>query len=98
MPDFEPKGAYVAFPCPNKCEGNAVIKTYGDKKNLWYCPKCRKGGNLLKLAMEMKGLEWEQSKELLSKAIVQTAKPIKEEMTLNYELEYPKYLEDQGVL
>lgn len=94
---FEPKGAYVAFPCPNKCEGNAVIKTYGDKKNLWYCPKCRKGGNLLKLAMEMKGLEWEQSKELLSKAIVQTAKPIKEEMTLNYELEYPKYLEDQGV-
>jgi hypothetical protein len=82
---YEPKGAYVSFPCPNKCENNAVIKTYGDKKNLWYCPKCRKGGNLLKLAMDSKNLEWEKSKELLSKAIVQTAKPIAEEMNLTYD-------------
>ena len=29
----EPKGAQVALPCPNKCEGSAVMKTYGNKKN-----------------------------------------------------------------
>lgn len=94
---YEPKGAYLSFPCPNKCENSAVMKIYGDKKNLWYCPKCKKGGNLLKLAMETKGLEWEKAKELLSKAIVQTTKPIAEEINLTYDLEYNKYLEDQGI-
>jgi hypothetical protein len=46
--------------------------------------------------MNLQGLEWEPAKLLLSKAIVQTAKPIKEEMTLSYELEYPKFLEEQA--
>ena len=42
----------MALPCRDTCAGNAVMKTYGDKKNLWYRPKCRKGGNLLRLAMD----------------------------------------------
>ena len=93
----ENKGAYLTFPCPNGCESPALFKTYGDRKNLWYCPKCKKGGNLIKLTMEKKNLEWQPAKELLSKAITQSAKPIAEEMTLSYELEYPKFLEDQGI-
>jgi len=94
---YEPKGAYVALPCPNKCECSAVMKTYGDKKNLWYCPKCKKGGNLLRLAMDTKGVEYDAAKELLSKAIVATAAEIKEPLNVTYALDYPKYLEDRGI-
>lgn len=79
----ENKGAYLTFHCPNGCESPALFKTYGDRKNLWYCPKCKKGGNLIKLTMEKKNLEWQPAKELLSKAITQSAKPIAQEMTLS---------------
>ena len=94
---YEPKGAYLSFPCPNKCENSAVMKIYGDKKNLWYCPKCKTGGNIIKFAMEAKSLEWEPAKELLSKAIVTESKEIKEPLNITYALEYPKFLEDQGI-
>jgi hypothetical protein len=92
----ENKGAYLKFPCPH-CNEPALFKTYGDKKNLWYCPKCKKGGNLLRLAMDTKGVEYEAAKEFLSKAIVAAATEIKEPLNVTYALEYPKYLEDQGI-
>jgi hypothetical protein len=47
--------------------------------------------------MEKKNLEWQSAKELLSKAIAQSAKRIAEELTLSCELEYPKFLGDQGI-
>ena len=34
---------------------------------------------------------------MLSKAIVQTAKPIAEEISRSYDLGYPKFLEEQGI-
>lgn len=92
----ENKGAYLKFPCPH-CNEPALFKTYGDKKNLWYCPKCKKGGNLIKFTMEFKNLQWEPAKELLSKAIGTKAKTISEPLNITYALEYPKYLEDQGI-
>jgi len=92
----ENKGAYLKFPCP-KCNEPALFKTFGDKKNLYYCPKCKTGNNILKFTMELKGLDYEKAKELLSKAITEQAKEITEPMTLSYTLEYCKYLEDQGV-
>ena len=92
----ENKGAYLKFPCP-KCQEPALFKTYGDKKNLWYCPKCKTGGNIIKFTMEAKSLEWEPAKELLSKAIVTESKEIKEPLNITYALEYPKFLEDQGI-
>ena len=92
----ENKGAYLKFPCPH-CNEPALFKTYGDKKNLWYCPKCKKGGNLIKFTMEFKNLQWEPAKELLSKAIGTEAKTITEPLNITYALEYPKYLEDQGI-
>ena len=90
-------GAYVRFPCPSKCETPAIIKTYGDKKNLWYCPKCKTGGNLLKLAMDLKGIDYPAARELLTKAIINETKEIKEPVNVTYDLEYNKWLEDQGI-
>jgi hypothetical protein len=35
--EFKTQGVYAKFKCPNPdCEGQAVIKAYGDKKNLYY--------------------------------------------------------------
>jgi len=42
--NYRPQGAYFVFDCP-KCEGKASIKIYGDSKNLFYCPTCKKGGH-----------------------------------------------------
>jgi predicted RNA-binding Zn-ribbon protein involved in translation (DUF1610 family) len=89
-----PNGAYITFPCPN-CKEKAVIKSYGDKKNLWFCPKCKKAGHLIGLVMGAKSLTWEQANEFLSKAMT-TQKPISEELKLDYELEFVKALEEKG--
>ena len=43
-----PNGSYLKFPCP-KCQKEAVIKTYGDKKNVWFCPECRGAGQIISL-------------------------------------------------
>ena len=93
---IEPSGKYAKFPCP-KCQQPAVITTYGDKKNLFFCPKCKTGGNLVKLTMALKSLDWEPAKAFLKDAVTASQKPISEELSMNYELEYPKFLEDQGI-
>ena len=41
--EAKPKGAYFNFPCP-KCQKGAVIKAYGEKKNVWFCPECKAKG------------------------------------------------------
>ena len=39
--EFESQGGYAKFACPQPdCGGKAAIKEYGDRKNLYYCPKC----------------------------------------------------------
>jgi hypothetical protein len=61
-------GSYISFPCP-KCHEKAVFKAYGEKKNVWYCPKCKAAGNIVSLAMESTGVQWEEAKQILGKAI-----------------------------
>jgi ribosomal protein L37AE/L43A len=51
------QGAYVYFPC-TVCGKQAVIKAYGDKKNIWYCPECKDKGHIISLIMKMAGVEW----------------------------------------
>ena len=54
----EQNGAYLKFKCPEKkCNGTASIKASGDKKNLYYCTKCRLGGHIIALTMKVKGLD-----------------------------------------
>ncbi|HUN53575.1 MAG TPA: hypothetical protein VMU29_00300, partial [Smithella sp.] len=46
--EFESQGAYAKFACPRPdCDGKAAIKEYGDKKNLYYCPKCKSSGHII---------------------------------------------------
>jgi len=46
--EFESQGAYAKFACPQPdCGGKAAIKEYGDKKNLYYCPKCKSSGHII---------------------------------------------------
>jgi hypothetical protein len=64
----EISGAYLHFPC--NCEKTAVIKAFGEKKNLVYCPSCKNSGHIIKLTMEKKGLDWEGAKKFLKDCIV----------------------------
>lgn len=52
------QGAYVRFECGCGSQA-AAFKTVGDKKNLWYCPDCKKGGNIINYTMAKKCTEYE---------------------------------------
>jgi hypothetical protein len=91
------QGAYVYFPCTG-CGKQAVIKAYGDKKNIWYCPECKDKGHIISLIMKMTGIGWNEAKSLLEvKAVTYPAEKIQKELTLEYELQYNKFLEAQGI-
>ena len=90
------QGAYYHFPCP-ECEGKASIKAYGDKKNLWYCPSCKKSGHILSLTMKLKGMEYEDAKKLLIKKARPNQEKITEPLNLDYELLYSPYMEAKGI-
>jgi hypothetical protein len=94
----EQSGSYIHYPC-TKCEGGkAVIRAYGDKKNVWYCPECKRSGQIISLLMEVKEMTWEEAKTLLTeKAIAYSTSKVTKEIPITYELEYDKYLELQGI-
>jgi predicted RNA-binding Zn-ribbon protein involved in translation (DUF1610 family) len=93
--EYQAQGSYVKFPCPN-CKEQAAIKAYGDKKNLYYCPKCKLSGHIISLVMKTKDIEWQEADLLLSKT-QETTKKITHELTMKYELQYNKYLENIGL-
>jgi hypothetical protein len=91
-------GAYIHYPCTKCDDGKAVIRAYGDKKNVWYCPECKRSGQIISLLMEAKKMTWEEAKTLLTdKAILYPASKVTKEIPLTYELEYDKYLELRGI-
>jgi len=88
------QGACIKYQC-HKCGKQAVIKAYGEKKNFWYCPDCKKSGHVISLVMDISQCDWETAKKTLEeKTCLTTGKITKE---LIYELEYDKYLENQGI-
>ncbi len=88
------EGSYFTFQCP--CGAKAVIKTFGEKKNLYYCETCKHGGNIIGLAMALKGMEYLQAKEYLLEKAVPIQEP-PDELKLDYELEYCELLDKEGV-
>jgi predicted RNA-binding Zn-ribbon protein involved in translation (DUF1610 family) len=94
--EYQTQGQYVSFNCP-ECGEKALIKAYGDKKNLFYCPKNKHSGHIISLVMKVKGMTWESANELLAKANTPSTKKITEEFNLQYDLTYHKYLEDRGI-
>jgi len=94
--EYQTMGQYVKFKCL-KCGENALIKAYGEKKNLHYCPKCKASGHIIFLVMAVKGIDWDAAKELLTKIQLPSSKKITEEINLQYDLTYHKFLEDKGI-
>jgi len=95
--EVKANGAYYRFRCP-QCEEEAVIKAYGEKKNVWFCPKCKGKGHIISLFMQAKETDWEGAKKILSeKTILLPSRRINKELNIEYELEYDKFLEDRGI-
>ena len=96
--EFESQGGYAKFNCINPdCDGRAAIKEYGDKKNLYYCPKCKSSGHVISLAMKVKGLDWNGANDFLLKACNSKAKRITEELNVVYELFYDDLIKARGI-
>ena len=96
--EFESQGGYAKFACPRlDCEGKAAIKEYGDKKNLFYCPKCKSSGHIISLVMRTKGVDWNAANDLLLKAHNNPAKMITEELNITYELFYNDFIKTRGI-
>lgn len=92
----EQSGNYIKFPCPQTgCGKTASIKATGDKKNVYYCPTCKKAGNIITLVQAVKGLDKDKAMEFL-KGAKETQQPIAEELKLSYELGYNDYLKGCG--
>ena len=89
--EIRKEGSYIHFPAP--CGHEAVIRWYGEKKNVIYCPECKKGSNIFQLPLEYKGLDYADLVEKSAKS----NRPIEEELSLKYELEWTKDMEKEGL-
>jgi hypothetical protein len=91
---FEPKanGSYLDFLCP-ACLNKASIRYHGQKKNVSYCQTCNKGSNIIAIAVQVKGIEFQDAKNLLLEKATYTDKEIEEELNLNYDLVYGAVME-----
>jgi len=89
-----PQGAYLHFAC--KCEKTAVIKAYGQKKNLWYCKHCKTGGHIISLTMARKETDWEGAK-LFLKDFMATTRRTLTPLDFRYDLQYSDILEKKGI-
>ncbi|MHC1728018.1 MAG: hypothetical protein AB9866_18790 [Syntrophobacteraceae bacterium] len=95
---LEPKinGNYLYVPCQTEnCEGSVAFCSRGEKQNLGYCPKCKKGTNLLKYAEKRSGQPIREVAELLAKQVlkIQTTDRNKP-LPLDYALEPAHYPEE----
>ena len=84
-------GSYIHF--TSLCGHDAVIRTHGEKKNLIFCPTCKKGSNIFTLALDLKGINFADLVEKAGKP----QKPIEEELNLNYTLEWCTEMEKEGL-
>lgn len=89
------QGSYIKFPC--ECGATASLKAYGDKKNMWYCPTCKKGNHIVALAMQKKNLDYMHTRQELLNKCGQTGFKYPEPLQLVYELTYHKYIEEQQI-
>jgi hypothetical protein len=89
-------GSYLNFPCP-KCQTEAVMRYFGEKKNVSYCPTCKIGDNIIAIVAKLKGIEFQEAKTLLIEKTVGPDKPIENELSLSYDLEWCDLMEKEGL-
>lgn len=89
-------GSYLIFSCID-CGNESSIRYHGDKKNVAYCPTCKAGTNIVAMAVKLKGVEFQEAKNLLLEKATASDSPIEEELSLNYELEFVPLMEQEGL-
>ena len=89
-------GSYLNFLCP-KCQAEAAMRYFGDKKNVSYCPSCKIGDNIIAIVARLKGIEFQEAKNLLVEKTAGVDKPIENELGLNYDLEWCDLMEKEGL-
>lgn len=89
-------GSYLNFPCID-CGNESAIRYHGEKKNVSFCKTCKVGSNIIALAVKVKGIEFQDAKNLLIEKASYCDKPIEEQLNLNYELEWCVEMEKQGL-
>ena len=89
--EIKKDGSYIHF--THLCGHDAVIRIHGEKKNMIFCPTCKTGSNIFKLAKDLKGIGYEALIEKAGKP----QKPIEEELNLSYELEWCVEMEKEGL-
>jgi len=94
--EVQRNGSYLDFPCPT-CGNKSSIRYHGEKKNVSYCPNCKKGDNIISLAVKIKQLEFQDAKNLLLEKATFADKPIEEELNLTGQLEWCEFLEKEGL-
>jgi ribosomal protein L37AE/L43A len=92
--DTKDQGAYIYFECP-QCSEKAAIKCYSDKKNIWYCPKCKSSGHIISLYMAHAGKDYAEACEELTAKTALSLKPIEKELEWEYDLRYDKFIEEE---
>lgn len=90
------EGSYLKFPCPD-CGNESAIRYYGEKKNVAYCSTCKKGTNIISMAVKLKGFDFQEAKNLLVEKTMASQDIIQEKLSLNYELEWTMDLEKEGL-
>jgi len=94
--EAKPNGSWIKFPC--SCGKEAVIKAHGEKKNVWYCPECKKKGHIISLTMHQRAIGYDAAAKLLEeKAAVASQGKIEKELKLELKLEYHPMLEQKGI-
>lgn len=89
-------GSYYYFPCP-ECGSEVSIRFHGEKKNVSYCPSCKKGNNIIAIAAQIKGIGFQEAKEFLLGKATTIEKPIEEELSLAGQLEFCQLMEQEGL-
>jgi hypothetical protein len=93
---FKPNGSYLNFPCI-ECGNQSSIRYHGEKKNVVYCPTCKTGNNIIAMTVKLKGIEFQDAKNLLLEKTSFPEKPIEEELNLNYQLEWCEEMAKLGL-
>jgi len=91
----EVTGSYLKFDC--FCGKKAMLKLFGVKKNLWYCPDSKHGGNIISLYIKQMGVEYKDAVRQLVQSSGISPPPVTEELSLTYNLVCTKEVKNLGI-
>jgi len=89
-------GNYIYFPCV-ECGKESAIRYYGMKKNVAYCPTCKKGINIIALAAKIRNMEFQDAKKFLIEKASGCEKPIEQQLNVSGDLEWCDFMASEDL-